>query len=111
MPRTGPNTARNITTNYLIQIDVTDDDIQPPAATRSRGWANERSMLVSNSTALLTSSGSGQDVTFTEYDGNLVGNNLTLLFNVFDYLQRDPGQRGGIGLDEHCRSPWDRRAG
>jgi len=37
----GPNTARNITTNYLIRIQVRDDDIIAPRAGKALGWANK----------------------------------------------------------------------
>ncbi|MBP7830352.1 MAG: autotransporter-associated beta strand repeat-containing protein [Kiritimatiellae bacterium] len=81
----GPNTARNVSTNELIRINVADDDSQPPAAATGAGWASSRSMIASNDAAVLSASGTGQAVIFTGTDGGLVGKPLTLSFNAYDY--------------------------
>ncbi len=81
----GPNTARNITTNLLIQIDVTDDDIVAPRASTNQGWANESSLVVSNASgALEYVEGTGQDVLRQVTDGNLIGGPLYFHFNAYD---------------------------
>jgi uncharacterized repeat protein (TIGR01451 family) len=79
-----PNVSRNVTTNYPLRIGMRDDDLLPPVAARGQGWASSRSLLASNSAALLEASRSGQNALYQEYDGPLLTNRLTLLFNVQD---------------------------
>ncbi|HSA16857.1 MAG TPA: autotransporter-associated beta strand repeat-containing protein [Kiritimatiellia bacterium] len=81
----GPNTARNVSTNELIRINVTDDDDDVPTFAYGAQWASSRTLLASNATALLTASGSGQSVIYTGTDGGMTGTPLTLLFNAYDY--------------------------
>jgi hypothetical protein len=81
----GPNTARNITTNFLIRINVTDDDIIAPSPSKGLAWSNEASMVVSNATGLLDYvSGTGQEVLYQVTDGALIGNPLSFTFNAYD---------------------------
>ncbi|NLG34232.1 MAG: hypothetical protein GX548_02640, partial [Lentisphaerae bacterium] len=81
----GPNTARNITTNYLIRINVVDDDPTPPVSGTALGWANSASLVISNATAALDYvEGSGLDVLYEITDGDLVGEPLTFSFNAYD---------------------------
>lgn len=81
----GPNSFRNVTTNYPIRITARDDDPLPPTAARGQNWANLRSMLASNSTALLQASGAGQAVIYRETDAALLSGSLSLFFNAHDY--------------------------
>ena len=81
----GPNTARNITTNYLIEIHVVDDDIIAPEASTGLTWANDASLVVSNAAgALAYVSGTGQDVLYQVTDGALIGEPLSFSFNAYD---------------------------
>jgi autotransporter-associated beta strand protein len=81
----GPNTSRNITTNFLIRIQVTDDDIVPPSPSQALGWANEASLVVSNAAGPLEYvSGTGQDVLYQITDGALIGEPLSFSFNAYD---------------------------
>ncbi|HQQ04631.1 MAG TPA: choice-of-anchor D domain-containing protein [Kiritimatiellia bacterium] len=81
----GPNTMRNITTNYLIEVHVTDDDIIAPVASTDLAWENDASMTVSNSQgALAYVGGSGQDVLYQITDGSLIGDWLTFSFNAYE---------------------------
>ena len=84
----GPNTARNITTNFLIQIHVTDDDIVPPAPSQALGWQNDgtnASLVVSNAAGRLDYvDGEGQDVLYQITDGALIGEPLSFSFNAYD---------------------------
>ena len=81
----GPNTARNITTNYLIRIQVTDDDLIAPKASTNLGWANQASLVVSNASgALPYVSGAGQDVLYEATDGGILGGPLAFTFNAYD---------------------------
>ena len=84
----GPNTARNITTNYLIEIQVADDDIVPPAASLALGWKNNgtnAALVVSNDVGRLGYvSGEGQDVLYQITDGALIGKPLAFSFNAYD---------------------------
>ncbi|NCC52490.1 MAG: choice-of-anchor D domain-containing protein, partial [Spartobacteria bacterium] len=81
----GPNTARNVTTNELIRINVTDDDNDPPTAARGAGWASTRALIISNDTVALSAAGVGQSVVYTCTDGDTVGQSLTFTFNAYDY--------------------------
>jgi len=82
----GPNSVRNITTNFLIRIQVTDDDIMPPTPSTALAWANEASLVISNSAGALTRvEGQGRDVLYQATDGDLVaGSSLSFNFNVYD---------------------------
>lgn len=81
----GPNTARNVTTNFLIRIQVTDDDIVPPSPSQALGWANDASLVVSNAAGALDYvSGTGQDVLYQITDGALIGEPLSFSFNAYD---------------------------
>lgn len=81
----GPNTARNITTNFLIRIQVTDDDIVPPSPSQALGWDNDASLVVSNAAGRLDYvSGTGQDVLYKITDGALIGQPLSFSFNAYD---------------------------
>ncbi len=84
----GPNTARNITTNFLIEIHVVDDDIVVPSASTSLGWNNngaEASLVVSNDAGRLAYvEGTGQDTLYQVTDGALIGKPLSFTFNAYD---------------------------
>jgi hypothetical protein len=84
----GPNTARNITTNYLIRIQVTDDDIVPPSSSQALGWQNDgtnATLVVSNHLGRLEYvEGEGQDVLYQITDGALIGHPLSFSFNAYD---------------------------
>ena len=84
----GPNTARNVTTNLLIEIHVQDDDIIPPQASTALGWNNSgtnASMVVSNAAGRLTYlNGEGQDTLYQVTDGALIGQPLAFTFNAYD---------------------------
>ncbi|MGD9612726.1 MAG: hypothetical protein AB7V22_07465 [Kiritimatiellia bacterium] len=81
----GPNTARNVTTNFLIQIHVTDDDIVAPEPSQALGWGNDASMVVSNAAGALDYvSGTGQEVLYQITDGALIGEPLSFSFNAYD---------------------------
>ncbi|MBP7008791.1 MAG: hypothetical protein KBC66_03150 [Kiritimatiellae bacterium] len=80
----GPNTSRNVTTNYPLPIGVQDDDIEPPVAARGREWGNDRSLLASNATAELEATGSGQAALYRGTDGALLAGGLTMLCNLQD---------------------------
>ncbi|NCA81874.1 MAG: hypothetical protein EOM72_03925 [Opitutae bacterium] len=81
----GPNTARNITTNFLIRIQVTDDDAISPVASKALAWDNEASLVVSNATSRLDyDSGTGQDVLYQITDGALINQPLSFSFNAYD---------------------------
>ena len=84
----GPNTARNITTNYLIRIQVTDDDIVPPSSSLALGWQNDgtnATLVVSNHLGRLEYvAGEGQDVLYQITDGALIGHPLSFSFNAYD---------------------------
>ena len=81
----GPNTARNITTNFLIRIQVTDDDAISPVASKALAWDNEASLVVSNAAGRLDyDSGTGQDVLYQITDGALINQPLSFNFNAYD---------------------------
>ena len=84
----GPYTARNVTTNYLIPIQVTDDDIRAPVAATNLGLSNggtNTTLVISNATTRLTFvAGEGQDAMYEATDGNLVGSTLWFNFNAYD---------------------------
>ncbi|HQG74830.1 MAG TPA: hypothetical protein PK180_05945 [Kiritimatiellia bacterium] len=81
----GPNTARNITTNFLIRICVTDDDIIAPRPSKALGWPNEASLVVSNANKRLERvEGVGQDILYQVTDGALLGQPLSFCFNAYD---------------------------
>lgn len=84
----GPNTARNITTNYLIRIQVTDDDIVPPSPSQALGWVNNGTnamLVVSNAAGRLDYvAGEGQEVLYQITDGALIGEPLSFSFNAYD---------------------------
>ncbi|HRX05514.1 MAG TPA: hypothetical protein P5306_00325 [Kiritimatiellia bacterium] len=84
----GPNTARNITTNFLIRIYVTDDDIVPPSSSQALGWQNDgtnATLVVSNHIGRLDYvEGEGQDVLYKITDGALIGHPLSFSFNAYD---------------------------
>ena len=81
----GPNTMRNVTTNMLIRIEVTDDDVVAPKAATNLAWANEASLVVSNAAGALTyASGTGQEVLYQVTDGGLIGGPLSFSFNAHD---------------------------
>ncbi len=81
----GPNTARNVTTNFLIRIHVTDDDIVAPEPSQALGWPSSASMVVSNAAGILDYvSGTGQDVLYQIADGALIGEPLSFSFNAYD---------------------------
>ena len=84
----GPNTARNVTTNFLIRIHVTDDDIVPPSSSQALGWQNDgtnATLVVSNHLGRLPYvAGEGQDVLYQVTDGALIGHPLSFSFNAYD---------------------------
>lgn len=84
----GPNTARNVTTNFLIRIQVTDDDIVPPSPSQALGWDNSgtnATLVVSNAAGRLAYvEGEGQDVLYRVTDGALIGHPLSFSFNAYD---------------------------
>ena len=84
----GPNTARNVTTNFLIRIHVTDDDIVPPSSSQALGWQNNgtnATLVVSNHLGRLQYvGGEGQDVLYKITDGALIGHPLSFSFNAYD---------------------------
>lgn len=84
----GPNTARNVTTNLLIQIEVVDDDIVAPSASTNLDWKNgteEAALVVSNATDRLDYvAGAGQDTLYQITDGALIGEPLSFTFNAYD---------------------------
>ena len=81
----GPNTARNVTTNYPIRIQVTDDDLIAPKASTNLGWANQASLVVSNAAGTLPYvTGTGQDVLYEATDGGILGGPLSFTFNAYD---------------------------
>lgn len=84
----GPNTARNVTTNKLILIEVTDDDIVPPSSSEALGWTNDgtnATLVVSNHLGRLPYvEGEGQDVLYQITDGALIGHPLSFSFNAYD---------------------------
>ena len=84
----GPNTARNITTNFLIRIHVVDDDVVPPSSSQALGWTNDgtnATLVVSNDVDRLEYvEGEGQDVLYQITDGALIGHPLSFSFNAYD---------------------------
>ena len=84
----GPNTARNITTNYLIRINVTDDDRTPPSSATGQVWSSSRSLHLSSGSSNHVFTGSGLNVNYTLYDGWLSTNPLLMRFNVWDPYYR-----------------------
>ena len=84
----GPNTARNVTTNFLIEIHVVDDDIVVPSASTNLGWNNAgaaASLVVSNDAGRLAYvEGTGQDTLYQVTDGALIGKPLSFTFNAYD---------------------------
>ena len=84
----GPNTARNVTTNLLIEIHVVDDDIVAPEASTNLAWQNSgtnASLVVSNATVRLDyAGGEGQDTLYQITDGALIGQPLAFTFNAYD---------------------------
>ncbi len=101
----GPNTARNITTNFLIRINVRDDDIIPPQASTNLGWANTASMVVSNTAGALDYvSGTGQEVLYEVTDGDLIGEPLTFSFNAYDSFYKGIALGTTATYEEHSRT-------
>ncbi len=80
----GPNTARNITVNHLIRIQVTDDDETPPAPALGAGWDDARSLNLSDGTDDFAYTGAGLGVVYTLYDGDVFNSPLLMEFNVYD---------------------------
>ncbi len=80
----GPNTLRNVTTNFLIRIEVRDDDIIAPQAATGAGWTDNRGMHLSNGGTNQSYSGTGQDVTYTLTDGAIYDSSLLMSFNLYD---------------------------
>ncbi|MBP5786929.1 MAG: autotransporter-associated beta strand repeat-containing protein [Kiritimatiellae bacterium] len=87
----GPNRARNVTTNQLLEIRVRDNDVTAPGASLNR-WSttsfiastNNATPTFSNPEKQLTrESGTGLP-TFVTTDGELAGRPLALHFNVYD---------------------------
>ncbi len=84
----GPSTVRNITTNYLIRIQVTDDDLIAPVATTNAGWSNSGTnvaLVISNATARLGFvTGTGQEALYQMTDAAPLGGPLSFGFNAYD---------------------------
>ena len=87
----GPNRARNVTTNQLLEIRVRDNDVTAPGASLNR-WSttsfiastNDATPTFANPEKQLTrESGTGLP-TFVTTDGELAGRPLALHFNVYD---------------------------
>jgi hypothetical protein len=107
----GPNRARNVTTNQLLEILVTDNDMTPPGASGSL-W-NGKSLVVSTTSAsgapgadpadqLTLEAGEGLPV-WTAWDSALVGEPLAFHFNVFDSsmtgIQVGVGETASVTVD------------
>ena len=107
----GPNRARNVTTNQLLEILVTDNDVTPPGASGSL-W-NGKSLVVSTTSAsgapgadpadpLTLEAGEGLPV-WTAWDSALVGEPLAFHFNVFDSsmtgIQVGAGETAWVTVD------------
>ena len=84
----GPNTARNVTTNYMIEILVTDDDTIPPGPSTALGWKNNgenAALVISNAAGRLEYvEGQGQGVLYQITDGDLADMSLSFSFNAYD---------------------------
>ena len=87
----GPNRARNVTTNQLLEIRVRDNDVTAPGASLNR-WSttsfiastNDATPTFANPEKQLTrESGTGLP-TYVTTDGELAGRPLALHFNVYD---------------------------
>lgn len=101
----GPNTARNITTNFLIRIHVRDDDTIPPAPSRALGWEHDASMVVSNAAGRLDRlEGTGQDILYSITDGDLIGEPLSFSFNVYDPYFKGIAVGTSETYEEHGRT-------
>ncbi len=103
----GPHRARNVTTNQLLKFYVRDNDVQPPVAstnlwgadaTDASGAKFAPSLVVATSAVtkaqasgawasipgkLAPVSGAGRDTVYQMTD-QVIGRNLTFLFNVYD---------------------------
>ena len=103
----GPHRARNVTTNQLLKFYVRDNDVQPPVAstnlwgadaTDASGTKFAPSLVVATSAVtkaqasgawasipgkLAPVSGAGRDTVYQMTD-QVIGRNLTFLFNVYD---------------------------
>ena len=110
----GPYVARNITTNQLLPILVTDNDSVPPTAS-TRRWTG-RSVVVTTNNVTPDSLDEGEiadilDYNMTSggvpqymiYDGGVLGRALTFHFNVYDsymsglQIGREPTSEGRFG--------------
>jgi hypothetical protein len=85
----GQYSARNVTTNYLIRIGVSDDDLVAPVATTNLNWVNSgtnASLVISNASGRLAYVvGQGQDVLYETTDGAMTnGPWLAFSFNAYD---------------------------
>jgi hypothetical protein len=87
----GPNRARNVTTNQLLEIRVRDNDVTAPGASLNR-WSTTSFIASTNDATpnfanpekqLTRESGTGLP-TFVTTDGELAGRPLALHFNVYD---------------------------
>ena len=87
----GPNRARNVTTNMLLEIRVRDNDVTPPGASVSL-WSGKGMVVTTNDASgvpdpltkqLTLEEGSGLPV-WTATDEELVGRPLAFHFNVYD---------------------------
>ena len=87
----GPNRARNVTTNQLLEIRVRDNDVTAPGASLNR-WSTTSFIASTNNATptfanpekqLTRESGTGLP-TFVTTDGELAGRPLALHFNVYD---------------------------
>ncbi len=81
----GPNSARNVTVNHLIRIEVRDDDSAPPIPATGAGWSANRSLLIQTNEVAAEFAGTGQDVVYTLTDGQIFNTDFRLHFNVYDY--------------------------
>ncbi len=103
----GPHRARNVTTNQLLKFYVRDNDVQPPVASTNLWGADATdvsgtkfapSLVVATSAVtkaqasgawasipgkLAPVSGAGRDTVYQMTD-QVIGRNLTFLFNVYD---------------------------
>ncbi len=104
----GPYSARNVTTNTLIPIQVTDDDIRAPVAATNLGLNNggtNATLVVSNATARLTYvAGEGQDTMYEATDGNLVGSTLWFNFNAYDAYYKGVAVGTGLTFEANGRT-------
>lgn len=110
----GPYVARNITTNQLLPILVTDNDSIPPTAS-TRRWTGRSVVVTTNNVtpdsldegkiddALDYKMTSGGVPQYMVYDGGVLGRALTFHFNVYDsymsglQIGRKPTSEGRFG--------------